>query len=218
MAQRDDFSKETARTLGERVGLLCSNPACRALTKAAHTDDDRALSVGMACHIRAAAEGGPRYDALQSADERSSIKNGIWLCASCGTLIDKDEARFPVALLEAWKSKAEGDSRTRIGRQLGMPQTISVIDRLRAIPPKAIARLSYTPLNREMPHEVSITVDGVDEITNVFRFRLTMGAHRELPYGVPLEDVEKTWCPDGTHHVQVSGYLDHTLSLAKIRS
>lgn len=90
---RDDFPKETNRTLCDRVGALCSNPDCRAPTKAAHTDDDRAVSVGVACHINAAAPGGPRYDPAQTPEQRSSIDNGIWLCATCGTLIDKAEDR-----------------------------------------------------------------------------------------------------------------------------
>src|SRR5712664_4043798 len=99
---RDNFTQLTSRTLCDRVGGLCSKPDCRAPTKAPHTDDDRAVSVGVACHIHAAAPGGPRHDASQSAEQRTSIENGIWLCSLCGTLIDKDEARFPAALLREW--------------------------------------------------------------------------------------------------------------------
>jgi len=114
---RDDFSKETTRTLGERVGLLCSNAACRVLTKAAHSDDERSLSVGVACHISAAARGGPRYDETQTSEERGAISNGLWLCAKCATLIDKDPARYPVQLLRQWKTQAEREATERIGKQ-----------------------------------------------------------------------------------------------------
>ena len=207
---RDDFSKETTRTLGERVGLLCSNAECRVLTKAAHTDDERSLSVGVACHISAAARGGPRYDETQTSDERSAISNGLWLCAKCATLIDKDPVRYPVPLLRQWKTQAEREATERIGKPYSAPREASVVDRLKALPPGTTARLSYVPLNRETPHETSITVEGVDEAANVFRFKLKMGPHPEQSYAAPLRDVENTWCPDGTHHLRLSGYMDHT--------
>jgi hypothetical protein len=43
-------------------------------------------------------------------DERRSPENGIWLCAVCATEIDKDFARFPVALLRQWKIAAEDEA------------------------------------------------------------------------------------------------------------
>lgn len=39
--------------------------------------------------------------------ERSSVKNGIWLCQTCSTLIDKDELKYSVVVLNDWKEKAE---------------------------------------------------------------------------------------------------------------
>lgn len=113
---RDNFSRETTRTLCDRVGGLCSNPGCRASTKAAHTDDDRALSVGAACHIHAAAPGGPRYDPSQTPEQRCAIDNGIWLCMVCGTLIDKDETRYPAPVLREWRAAAEVDALARVGK------------------------------------------------------------------------------------------------------
>jgi hypothetical protein len=82
---RDDFPAETIRKLGERVGLLCSNPDCRAPTKGPHTRAEKATNVGKASHIRAAAMGGPRYDGSQTEEQRSAIENGIWLCSNCAT-------------------------------------------------------------------------------------------------------------------------------------
>ena len=76
--------------------------------------------------------------------------------------------------------------------------------------PGTTARLSYVPLNRETPHEASITVEGVDDAANVFRFEFKMGPHPEQSFAAPLRDVENTWCPDGTHHLRLSGYMDHT--------
>ncbi|WP_394847384.1 hypothetical protein LZC95_07955 [Pendulispora brunnea] len=113
---RDDFSSDTIRKLGERVNLHCSNPKCRAPTKSAHETDDKAANVGKACHIHAAAAGGARYDSAQTAAERRSIHNGIWLCSNCGALIDSDPARFPASLLRAWKALAEHEAREQIGK------------------------------------------------------------------------------------------------------
>jgi hypothetical protein len=103
---------------------LCSKPDCRAPTKAPHTDDDRAVSVGVACHIHAAAPGGPRYDTSQTPEQRSAIDNGIWLCPTCGALIDKGGARFPAALLHEWRKTAEQEARTRVGKPLGAATTL----------------------------------------------------------------------------------------------
>jgi hypothetical protein len=39
--------------------------------------------------------------------ERSSIENGIWLCAKCAKLVDSDEAQYTVELLHKWKKDHE---------------------------------------------------------------------------------------------------------------
>src|SRR6478609_6211521 len=111
---RDEFKKDVKQIIADRVGGLCSNPACRRPTKGSHTDDERVLNLGEACHIRAAAEGGPRYDSAQSSDDRKSAPNGIWLCSSCSTLVDADEQAYPTDLLLKWKEDAEHDARLRI--------------------------------------------------------------------------------------------------------
>jgi len=70
----------------------------------------------MACHIHAAAPGGPRYDPAQTEEDRRSIHNGIWLCRTCGTLIDTDGERFPAPLLRAWRAEAELATFRKIGK------------------------------------------------------------------------------------------------------
>jgi len=107
---RDDFPKPVLETLSKRVGNRCSNPACRKRTSGPHTDDNKALNVGVAAHITAASVGGPRYDSLLTEDERKSIGNGIWLCQSCAKLVDNDETRYTKELLIRWKLEAEQDT------------------------------------------------------------------------------------------------------------
>lgn len=104
---RDDFQKPVVETLAKRVGNRCSNPSCRKRTSGPHTEDDKALNVGVAAHITAASPGGPRYDPSLTPDERKEIGNGIWLCQSCGKLVDNDAARYTKAILLQWKHDAE---------------------------------------------------------------------------------------------------------------
>lgn len=104
---RDDFSAATIRTLQERASNHCSNPLCNAPTSGPHTDPQKAIRVGRAAHICAAAPGGKRYDPTMTPEERSDISNGIWLCATCAALVDTDEYRFHVSLLRDWKVHAD---------------------------------------------------------------------------------------------------------------
>jgi hypothetical protein len=82
---RDDFREPVKRTLGLRAGNRCSDPNCRALTSGPQVDDTKAVNVGVAAHITAAAPGGPRFDPNLSPRERADASNGIWLCQTHGT-------------------------------------------------------------------------------------------------------------------------------------
>jgi hypothetical protein len=104
---RDEFSREVRQALAARVGLRCSNPECQQLTSGPAADPARALNIGVAAHITAAAPGGPRFDPALTPDERVAIENGIWLCHTCGALVDRDTARFSVNVLRCWKEAAE---------------------------------------------------------------------------------------------------------------
>lgn len=104
---RDEFSLEAKRKLAERVGTLCSKPSCRVATKGPHSDPDAVLSLGQACHIHAAAPKGPRHDPHQTAEQRRSLDNGIWLCVKHAREIDADEHRFPASELRRWKAETE---------------------------------------------------------------------------------------------------------------
>ena len=99
---RDDFSAATRRTLAARVGYRCSNYDCGRQTSGPAIDETKAVDVGEAAHITAAARGGKRYDASLTHEQRRAELNGIWLCRLCARLIDTDELRFPVELLRKW--------------------------------------------------------------------------------------------------------------------
>lgn len=117
MAVRDDFAGYVKQALALRVGSHCSRPDCQALTSGPHQlHTDKAVNLGVAAHITAAAAGGPRFDAKLAAAERASIRNAIWLCQNCAKLIDSDTARFTVAVLRDWKFRAETSAETRLGK------------------------------------------------------------------------------------------------------
>lgn len=113
---RDDFTISVARGLAERAGYICSNPDCNCLTVGpAENDPTFAIKKGRACHICAAAPGGPRYDQNQTGSERKSQPNGLWLCANCSDLIDKNNGvDYTADQLRMWKKKHEDMIRSLI--------------------------------------------------------------------------------------------------------
>jgi hypothetical protein len=108
---RDDFPEKIKDTLAKRVGTHCSNPKCWKLTSGPRDDPSKAVNIGVAAHITAAAIGGPRFDSSLSTRQRSAITNAIWLCQNCAKLIDNDPVRYTVDLLRQWKTLAEETAR-----------------------------------------------------------------------------------------------------------
>lgn len=125
MDARDEFSTGVKSILAHRAGFRCSRPACRALTVGPSNESPSGKSsVGVAAHITAAAPAGPRYDTTISQEERSSVTNGVWLCAIHAKEIDDDVVRFPKEVLRAWKQHAEDEARSLLGR----PISVQAID------------------------------------------------------------------------------------------
>ncbi|MFX1735761.1 hypothetical protein PXJ20_03960 [Paraburkholderia sp. A1RI_3L] len=118
---RDNFNKPVVEELARRVAFTCSNPDCRNQTVGPKSIPEGFVTTGEAAHITAAAPGGPRYDAALTSAERSSFKNGIWLCRNCAALIDRDVDGYPVEKLMQWKKTAE--ARALLG--INKPQAIS---------------------------------------------------------------------------------------------
>ena len=119
---RDDFPDSTKRTVAARTAYRCSNPACRAQTSGPQVDPVGTLNVGVAAHVAGASPLGPRYDVAMTPEQRADTDNAIWLCQTCAKLVDNDTARFTVAVLHEWKTKAEALALSEIG-QVGAPLT-----------------------------------------------------------------------------------------------
>lgn len=117
---RDDFDDKTKEMLRRRVNGICSNPNCNHPTQCASQSNSNKIEyIGVAAHICAASEGGPRYDENQSPEERSSIDNGIHLCSNCATMIDKNNGiDYSATTLREWKKQAEKRAREAFQMQI----------------------------------------------------------------------------------------------------
>jgi hypothetical protein len=113
---RDDFNEEVKRAVAARAGHRCSSPTCRAPTSGPQLDSSKSLNVGVASHITAASPGGPRYDPTLTTEERRHADNAIWLCQTCGKLVDNDKLRYTEEELRRWKLDAESEALLRIGK------------------------------------------------------------------------------------------------------
>src|SRR5665213_1695537 len=105
---RDDFPQHIKRTIADRVAWKCCFPGCGEVTIGpGNKDDNHVIRLGVAAHITAASPGGARYNAELTSQERSSIKNAIWLCTKHSELIDKDFTEYSADTLRQWKAQAE---------------------------------------------------------------------------------------------------------------
>jgi hypothetical protein len=121
----DDFPLAVKELLAKRVAYHCSNPGYRHVTSGPQEDKTRVINIGVAAHITAASPDGPRYDPSLTAEQRSRADNGLWLCQSCGKLVDNDKLRYTVAGLRDWKILAEATA----ARDLERPRIAGNEDR-----------------------------------------------------------------------------------------
>lgn len=165
---RDDFSPKTVLQIAKRAGWLCSFPTCRTPTVGATSDGEGEINIGTAAHICAAAPGGPRYDEEMSSEERSSAKNGIWMCRDHGKAIDSTDPEFTVERLLEWKKRAEIDSWRRVLRNEAAqgPAVVTDAQLLTRIRSAAEADLKVFQRTAKWPSTsvaLTLEVDGFNE-------------------------------------------------------
>lgn len=102
------FSLPIAELIAYRSGYICNNPDCNVLTVGPTlSDPSLRTKVGEAAHIVGEKPGAARYEDL-GASFLASAENGIWLCVSCHTLIDKNKGiDYPKSQLMGWKRAHE---------------------------------------------------------------------------------------------------------------
>ena len=152
---RDDFTGATRELLARRVGFRCSNPGCRQPTSGPQADPNGSINIGVAAHITAASTDGPRFDRALTAEQRYAVENGIWLCQSCGKLVDNDAARYTVEVLRNWKARAEAAAARELEQRLHRhPDSAAVFERIERLMPALLAEmradLAAHPLAREL--------------------------------------------------------------------
>lgn len=119
MPRSDDFTAATKRQIASRSAFMCAYPDCLATTSGPADDNGKSVNIGEGAHITAAQPGGPRYDDSLTPEQRKDAENGIWMCRTHAALIDRDEERFTVDLLNDWKFDAEDRARKLLGRPKG---------------------------------------------------------------------------------------------------
>lgn len=126
-SSRDDFSRRTKSDLALRASYQCS--LCKASTVGPSDEASNAVTmIGVAAHIAAAASGpgARRYDHSMTPEQRGSIDNGIWLCASCSVLIDRDEVRYSTQNLHELKLSHEASRRLQGQGEVGRDDIIAI--------------------------------------------------------------------------------------------
>lgn len=123
MTRRDEFTAPTKALLAKRVGYQCSFQGCTRPTIGPARGEEKAVSIGEAAHITAAAPDGPRYNRFLTSEERRGYSNGIWMCAIHAKQVDSDEKNFSAPLLQEWKESAENEAYEALtyGRTVSAP-------------------------------------------------------------------------------------------------
>jgi hypothetical protein len=149
--REDDFPIHVKELLAKRVAQRCSNPGCRHPTSGPQEDPNKAINLGVAAHITAASPGGARYDPGLTQAQRRCAENGIWLCQTCGKLIDNDELRYPVSTVREWKVRAEKRAARELERR--PHPAAGPFTRLERLMPELLGEmqsdLSVSPFKRE---------------------------------------------------------------------
>jgi len=100
------IKQATLKRLFALSGNRCAFPDCPTRL----SGEGGADFVAEVCHIEADSEGGPRYNPAQTEDERHSFKNLVVMCSTHHTVIDKDAAKYTVAMLHGYKGAVESAS------------------------------------------------------------------------------------------------------------
>lgn len=189
---RHDFSRATKEILAKRAAQRCTNPDCGRATSGPHEDEHKAVNLGVAAHITAAAPGGPRYNKTLTPEERSDIGNAIWLCQSCAKLVDSDVIRFSEELLVTWKRKHEEIAKQRmvaldasdVVTGLGMLHAPAIYTHL-----SGNKRACIVDLRVSNPSHVDILINSVEfEVLEFFR-RFPLGqAKYSATYDIDISE------------------------------
>jgi len=110
--------------------------------------------VGEICHIRARRKNGARYDPALSAEERDLAPNLILLCATCHSLIDKNQRTFTSELLTEMKELHERGGAIELTSEVSRQAMILIT----SIRPKQSRQSNVTNISIGRDNNAPITV------------------------------------------------------------
>lgn len=189
MSKRDNFPAAVKKELADRVGYLCSNPACWVTTVGPAIGTSGRTRTGVAAHINAAAPKGPRYKATQTKAERISVDNGIWLCANCSRKVDDDRAGHSEVTLRMWRMETEAEASRRLLNPALTAQKVQeqMKGMLQALP-SAQAKHAVSNIHKAAEAYLS-SLDGRFRVTSSYvsgAQTLELSALEEVPFELEL--------------------------------
>lgn len=205
--KRDNFVTKTIQRLCDGAGSVCSFPGCAVNTRGSTLSGDGVVNLGIACHIKAAAPGGPRYDAAQSVDERKHYDNGIWMCQTHSKLIDADDSAYSVEELYAWKREAEIRANAQLNQKSFTETELkSAVTQGSAELLQRFVNMSGDPINAPIPEVMKGYEASLESLDPRFRVEVNKnGGHYEY-FIQPVGDaVNLQLIIEGTDKIE--GYL-----------
>lgn len=99
-----DFTEKTKRILAKMASERCC--LCEEITSMPNPSESNFIRIGEAAHISGARKSFTvRFNEKLTNEERKNIRNGIWLCSNCHTIIDQDEKFYTISELEKIRSQ-----------------------------------------------------------------------------------------------------------------
>lgn len=168
-------SPATIKRLFAQSGNCCAFPKCP-------VDIIQGATVmGNICHIKAASPKGPRYDALQTPEDRHGYDNLILLCANHHTVIDDDEDAYTIERLTKMKRDHElctspmKNKQIELGAQLLIDQDVTTINQSGGIAAHTIHTInvhqSHNPESSATSNVSPPVFPAVDPMNGKARFR-----------------------------------------------
>jgi hypothetical protein len=169
-------SSNTLRHLYVLSGNQCANPRCTTVLINAN-----GTLVADVCHIKAEKPRGPRFDKKLSAEARRAPENLILLCSTCHKLIDREPAKYTVAVLTKWKRDRE-DRFAAVGDTLRQRYVGEIVDEAESgdlTLPRTLKKYRRFLRNRHFSSTIDErTIENIESYVD--RLRHVAGADREL--------------------------------------
>lgn len=207
LPKRDNFTQEASRRLRDSAGNVCSFPGCHVHTHGASATGDGVVNLGVACHIKAAAPGGPRFDVRQTSHERKHIDNAIWMCQTHSRLIDADESNYSVDDLLAWKREAEVRANAQLNQRSFTEKDVRVaVDQGSAALLQRFVNISGDPVNAPVQQILEGYEASLERLDPRFSVVLNKNGNSYTHVIQPVADpVDLSLVVEGTDKIE--GYL-----------